>query len=372
MRAVIRVNSSHLTGSGHVMRCLTLADMLSRDHHDVSFLCRNLPGNCYQLIEAKGYSYTLLPYSQQERQAYQNYPPCDDYAVWLGVSQERDAEDCIQALNTLACDWLITDCYGLDIVWETKLRPVVANIMVIDDLADRRHDCDILLDHNCYLNAERRYDHLIPRTALKLLGPQYALIKPEFFQIREQRRRNPGNRLETILVFLGGMDIKNHSKMVLEALLQSSLEHTQIHVVLGNANPHGHALQLDYREHKNVFFHIQPDYYAELLVKADLAVGAGGVGMLERLIINLPTVLLQTADNQRQVCEDMQSAGMACFADSPQSLLTLFDNLTPDSLEQLKKNNFLMDQKTSLLHKELRHAFNHCDVSQTAEPGSQS
>ena len=159
------------------MRCLALADALHERGAETHFICRTLPGNLIGVIENKGYSVRCL---QQPEAEYVALPGDVSHAEWLGVSWQQDAADVISALGEMLPQWLIVDHYALDRRWEESLRPHVGNIMVIDDLADRLHDCNILLDQNLYTDMENRYNAKIPSMCTKLLGPRYAMLRPEF------------------------------------------------------------------------------------------------------------------------------------------------------------------------------------------------
>ncbi len=181
MKIVFRVDASLQIGSGHIMRCLTLADELVRRGADIIFVCRERLGNLINLIEAKRYQVIRLPQAQVEYIA-----TTDDlyHAEWLGVSWEQDASDTIAVLGDEKPEWLVIDHYAIDRRWEQKLRPHVGKIMVIDDLADRPHDCDLILDQNLYQEMDKRYVNNVPESCQKLFGPKFALLRPEFAAAR--------------------------------------------------------------------------------------------------------------------------------------------------------------------------------------------
>ena len=218
MNFFIRVDASTLIGTGHVMRCLTLADGLKNAGHHVSFICRDYPGNLIHFIEQKGFDVKILTFGDQQAYAQQAYS--DDYSKWLWVSQHQDAIETISSIQDIDIDFLIIDHYGLDITWEKTLRPYVQKIMIIDDLASRQHDCDILLDQNFYLDFEHRYDDLVPKKCKKLLGPQYTLIRPEFLEVREKRKaigKFKAHAIKNVLIYMGGSDPKNVTTQIIHA-----------------------------------------------------------------------------------------------------------------------------------------------------------
>jgi UDP-2,4-diacetamido-2,4,6-trideoxy-beta-L-altropyranose hydrolase len=321
MNIIIRTDASNMIGTGHVMRCLTLAEQLMKANAQtkITFISRDFPGNLSELIKSKGFDVKLLEFSEEGKRQYAAMLPNDDYAKWLGVKSKQDAQEVLDVITILnlntKIDLLIIDHYALDLKWERLLRPKVEKIMVIDDLANREHDCDIILDHNFYLDLETRYDKLVPKSCKKLLGPKHALINPKLKYAKENRARagkgNSLDQIENVLVFLGGADPKNFTDKALEKALSSQqLKNCLFNVVLGKNNPHKLELKQKYAQYDNVIFHVQPSYYYELLEKADLAIGAGGVSQLERCYIELPSIVISVADNQVGICSDMIKANL--------------------------------------------------------------
>ena len=280
------------------MRCLALAEELRESGATVSFVCRSHPGNLNNLIREKGFECHELP----EAEAVKTIPealrePRSVYASWLGVSQRMDAEGTIEKLGEAKPEWIIVDHYGLDADWEKTLRPYVEKIMVIDDLADRRHDCDLLLDQNLFLDGKKRYDGLIPPSCTRLIGPQYALLRKEFREARKNLRKRSGD-INRILVFLGGADPDNITGIAIEALSSPELLHLQVDVVIGSQNPHKETIEKIVQARPQTKLHVQATNMAELMSQADLAIGAGGSTVWERLCLGLPSVVIPLADNQ--------------------------------------------------------------------------
>ena len=305
MKVVIRTDASLVIGTGHVMRCLTLADALRRRRADISFVCREHPGNLIGLIEGKGYSVVHL------RQLELEYiPMLEDVAqaTWLGVPWWCDAVDTITALGEKLPHWLIIDHYAIDLRWEEKLRPHVGKIMVIDDTADRSHDCDLLLDQNLYQSMETRYDDLVPGTCKKLLGPAHALLRPEFTVARRNLRKRDG-QVRRILVFFGGVDPTNETKKALEALAGISERHFEVDTVVGNENLHKAQIQNLCATYDGFRYYCQVENMAELMTAADLAIGGGGATTWERCFLGLPTITIVLAENQSKAAIAVEKAG---------------------------------------------------------------
>jgi len=174
MNIVFRVDSSSQMGVGHLMRCLTLADELKKQNHNATFICRELKGNLIKLIEHR---VLILPVDK-------DFQSDDLYLSWLGATQEQDAKQTIQVIHDNA-DLLIVDSYALDEVWHKQLKPHAKKIMVIDDLADREFDCDVLLNQNL-ASKQGDYQGKVPSDCELLLGCEYALLRPEFAAFRKR------------------------------------------------------------------------------------------------------------------------------------------------------------------------------------------
>lgn len=310
MRVIFRVDASLLIGSGHVMRCLTLADELRQRGTDIVFVCREHPRNMIGFIEAKGFPVRRLPQPEVE---YIAKPDDVHHAAWLGVPWQLDASDTLHAVGKTPPRWLIIDHYAVDCRWEAMLRPHVQKIMVIDDLADRCHDCDLLLDQNLYHGMETRYDALLHESCEKLLGPKYALLRPEFAAARKKLRRRDGN-VRRVLVFFGGVDPGNETGKTLQALASMNDRRFDVDVVVGLGNPHKEQIQEICVSNWGFNYHCQVDNMAELMATADVAIGAGGATTWERCSLGLPSISVVIADNQYETTKAVEAMGATIYA----------------------------------------------------------
>ncbi|MET3698887.1 UDP-2,4-diacetamido-2,4,6-trideoxy-beta-L-altropyranose hydrolase [Bacillus oleivorans] len=302
MKAVFRVDASVEIGTGHVMRCLTLAERLREKEVEIFFICRELPGNLNHFIESKGFFVHRLKNADDKIEKITNH------SHWLGVHWKTDVLETIEVLQSQnMIDWLIIDHYAIDKQWEEKVRPFVKNIMIIDDLADRKHDCKILLDQNFFKNYRNRYDSLVPNHCLKILGPKYALLRSEFLDEKLQRKRD-GN-IKRIFIFFGGIDLTNETAKTLEAIRLLKREDIKVDVVLGRACPHKEKIKKLCLMIPNTTYFCQVNHIADLMGKADLAIGAGGTTTWERLFLGLPAITLITAKNQADILTALDDAG---------------------------------------------------------------
>ncbi|WP_461201888.1 UDP-2,4-diacetamido-2,4,6-trideoxy-beta-L-altropyranose hydrolase [Anoxybacillus sp. TBDG-1] len=286
MNILIRADASVAIGTGHVMRTLTLAELLRDARCDVRFAMKEEEGHLCSYVESRGFSV---------------------FRIASARTQEDDAQATIQAIDAWGewIDWCIVDHYGLDARWEQQIRRYVQNVMVIDDLANRPHVCDVLLDQNYYLNSYARYERLVPTNCTLLLGPKYVLLRKEFTEAREMVRMRTGE-VNRLLVFFGGSDPTNETEKALRAL--RSLRPMHVDVVVGATNPRRHVIERMCSE-MGARYHCQIDYIAELMAKADLAVGAGGATMWERCFLGLPSLVTVVADNQKVATEAVAAYG---------------------------------------------------------------
>lgn len=312
MLAVIRADASTSIGSGHVMRCLTLAHRLKKEKNArVVFVMRVLPGNLIGVVEKQGFEVLkLLP-------ANQKYS-LNGYGLWLTVPMDVDAQQNIEVLQHYlqehgcdVVDRLIVDSYALDEQWELMLRPYCREIMVIDDLANRRHDCDILLDQNFYLNKDVRYAGLVPEHCKMLLGSEHALLREEFYEAKKHLRKRDGN-IKNILVFYGGSDLTNETEKAIKALVQLHNEGYSFtaDVITGVSNSCREKIEKICSKYHFLHYYCQVSNMAEFMNKADLMLGAGGSTTWERLYMELPALVTAVAENQIQGCEDCSQAGI--------------------------------------------------------------
>ena len=312
MNVIIRADASTSIGSGHVMRCLTLAHRLKKEKNDkVVFVMRVLPGNLIGVVEKQGFEVLKLSPANQKYSL-------SGYGLWLTVPMEVDAQQTIEVLQHYlqehgceVVDRLIVDSYALDEQWELMLRPYCREIMVIDDLANRKHDCDILLDQNFYLNKDVRYAGLVPEHCKMLLGPEHALLREEFYKAKKHLRKRDGN-IKNILVFYGGSDLTNETEKAIKALVQLHDEGYSFtaDIITGLSNSRRGKIEKICSKYHFLHYYCQVSNMAEFMNKADLMLGAGGSTTWERLYMELPALVTAVAENQVKCCEECGKAGM--------------------------------------------------------------
>lgn len=336
MNIAIRVDASSQIGTGHFMRCLTLADALQQRGAQILFISRYLPGYLQDMLAAKKHDWLLLDNEATHDSVAESDAVADlAHASWLGVSQVQDAANSIQALAGQYWDWLIVDHYALDVRWETALRQTAKQILVIDDIADRQHDCDVLLDQNYYTDMNTRYTGNVPMHCRLLLGPRYALLREDFQTLHIQVKPRQGV-VQRVLIFFGGMDVDNYTGRAIQALIDIGAQGFHVDIVIGALHPAREAIEAHCLSH-NFICHVQTNRMAELMAAADLSIGAGGGATWERCCLGLPTITISVADNQRDQIADAALAGLVYCPD----VTSTVDLLLKHHLKALIENSCL-------------------------------
>lgn len=302
------------------MRCLTLADALQQRGGVCHFICRDMPGNLVTAIAERGFTVHVLPPSGEAAITDDAVP----HAAWLGVDWEIDAVQTAAAITALLPtgipDWLIVDHYALDVRWENALRPYCRLLFAIDDLADRNHDCDGLLDQNIGRQASD-YAALVPPYCKVFAGTTHAILRPEFANLRhESLARRASAPLRRLLITMGGVDKNNATSIVIKGLALCSLPaDLTITIVMGAQAPWREQVIVQTQQlpwATDVISNVND--MAALMSAADIAIGAAGTTTWERCCLGLPSLVLGTAENQRYVLSQLQATDAVVVGDLEQ------------------------------------------------------
>lgn len=301
MKVGFRVDSSIEIGTGHVMRCLTLANQLKPFNIQSFFICRDLEGSVHSLIQDEGFSVYLLRAKSLG----------EGDLEWYERKWEIDVEETRLVLEKekLHLRLVILDHYGLDDRWESVLKTSAPKLLVIDDLANRKHYCDYLLDQNYTSSYQKRYEGLIPDFCQPFLGPEYILLRDEFLNTDFYRKQHTG-KIENILVFFGGTDPTGETLKALKALsIFSETVKVNINVIVGSANPRQKEIELYCKCRENMNYYCQVQNISKFMADADLCIGAGGTTTWERCYLGLPSIIIAVADNQIQSTKAVSEKG---------------------------------------------------------------
>lgn len=306
MRIAIRADASSTIGAGHVMRCLTLANAFAKYGADVIFLCRASHGHLIKNINLHGFTVLKLT-------AITNQPT----GSLLQYSQQQDAQECIDLLkNIKAFDLFIVDHYELDIEWQTLLHTFYYKLLVIDDLANRHHICDFLIDQTLG-RVNNAYSELIPHHCQTLLGQEYMLLREEFTKqkVNILNKRLNKEDINHVLITMGGMDPHNITSKALNGLLslKDQQPDLQVSVMLTSQAPHINMIIEVSEKHDWIYLYVDSSNIAKLMATADIAIGGSGSTAWERCCLALPTLSIIDADNQKLVDQSLANIN-ACIS----------------------------------------------------------
>jgi UDP-2,4-diacetamido-2,4,6-trideoxy-beta-L-altropyranose hydrolase len=282
---VFRADGDPAIGAGHVLRSLALASVFRAGGWPIGFAAT---AETFDSIAA-------LRDWPLER-------------LILGTEKESES---LRRQWSDGADILVVDHYGRDAALERACGGWARRIVVIDDLADRPHDADVVVD---VAHSKSDYRKLVPSTCMTLVGPEYAIVHPAFRAARAAAlARRDGRAVDRIFVSFGQVDTANATMRALRALKSSGFG-GDIDVVLGSAAPHLAEVRAVARDRIHVHVDVPAEKMPQLMCEADFAIGAGGVTALERCCLGLPSIVATIADNQTRIVAVLRNASVALDA----------------------------------------------------------
>ena len=278
----IRVDSSTKIGYGHLIRCLALADTLKKSFK-INFICTNLNGNLISQICKKNFEVFRFNTKSQR------------------INVKKDAEKTISIIKKYRNkkSLLILDSYILSQEWENRVRPYVKRLIVIDDLMDRKHSCDLIIDQNLHTQMNSLYINSVPKNCVKLLGPDYAILRNQFIAQRKYAKIR-SLPLKNILVSFGGSDNENHTLHALTSLKKLNSD-VNVNVVTGTANIGKKIIKNFCKKNFNYNYFEQVENMVKLMQVADLCIGSSGTTTWERCCVGLPAIAIVTSNDQKDI-----------------------------------------------------------------------
>jgi len=305
-RIAFRVDASSQIGSGHVNRCLRLAMIFTRNNWQVIFICKQLSGNMIDHIRGTGFEVKSLKIKNNSLK---------------GCSQEIDAEKTISAIGDEHIDLLIADNYSLDSTWENHFYELKIPVLVIDDLANRKHICNFLLDQNWFGDkTKNRYKGLLPENCVHMLGSNYALLDEKFKYARQKSKRQYTGEVKKVLVFSGGSDFTNLNKKFVECIINSEFKNIEFDVVLSKIQNDEDNIRTLSQRCSNIKIHYPLPSLFELMLDADLMMGAGGATTWERMCLGVPAIVCSVAENQIPLNECLEEHGLIKYLGPSESI----------------------------------------------------
>ncbi len=321
----LRVDSGVEIGFGHIMRCLALAKEIKKFDFNVYFISKENKGNIIKHVEEQGFKVFRLKITKF--QSSKTNWKADSDATSKIIQKFKSDENLI-----------LVDNYNLSIMWEKKMKKIVKKIIVIDDLLNRNHDCDLFIDQSI----NRKIGNNVPKKCKRLLGPKYALLRKEFSKRNQKIKMK--QKIKQILVSFGGGDDKNQTIKALEVIKKIEDKEIFVDVIVGKANKNKKLIKKKCDEEKNFSFHHQITNMKQFLYKADLAIGAGGVSTWERCCMGLPSIVIIIAKNQEQGIIEL--AKKNCLINlgkygkiKENDYLKIIKNLSSKKLNQMSKES---------------------------------
>jgi UDP-2,4-diacetamido-2,4,6-trideoxy-beta-L-altropyranose hydrolase len=313
---VFRLDANTRIGTGHLMRCMTIADELDRQKYHIYFICGKITPPMQKFIADKGYKFYV----------------------------EDNQNHILKIIETLKPDYLIIDHYGLDSKFETKARPYSKQIIVIDDMADRFHICDFLLDQGP-LRTKDDYKPWVNPECQLLLGANYVLIKPEFRLLRKSCITS----WEKGLISFGGSDPDNITLKILKALdCALKMKHIKWTIIAGAANQNWNSLRnFTNQTQMEITLIKQTNQIARLMSNHDFSFGAAGTMAWERACIGLPSITFAIAENQNYGIEVIRHFDLGETLDvsdiSLNKLMVALNRLKNKANNYLHRNHAMVD-----------------------------
>jgi UDP-2,4-diacetamido-2,4,6-trideoxy-beta-L-altropyranose hydrolase len=300
MKIAVRCDSSTLMGTGHQIRCLTLADEFRRRGADVHFWTRPHKGSIWQSVFERGYPIHLLTKPEEEQVANQ-------YHTWVGRSAAEDAEECKASWSTWQPNWILVDHYGLSNEWEESVKEVCPGICSIDDL-QRDHSAELVVDPTLPFSSSSPTK---PGQVI-LQGPRYAMLREEYRFYHCQERDSSGP--QKVFVYFGGSDLQDLTCSTVKAFCEDDLK--SVRLVVGTGPNFLHRRRLEELAEKRPATTIldSRDHLADVMATSTLAIGAAGGTTWERACLGLPTIAVSLAENQQKILRSLEEKGilMAC------------------------------------------------------------
>jgi UDP-2,4-diacetamido-2,4,6-trideoxy-beta-L-altropyranose hydrolase len=309
----IRVDGSAQIGTGHVQRCLSLADALRRCGAEIVFVTR-LGGDAVAgLISRRGFRQISLSESTVNYKKQSGDPP---HAEWAQVDWLTDADQTISAVAHLNPAWVLIDHYAFDARWHNKVQAQLGcKLAVIDDLGDRPLSADLVIDHNPVPDPKAKYAASLNEVRKFLTGSRYALLDAVYGQMPARRVLD---YVKSVGIFMGGADADNLTCLVIRACRDAGYDR-HIEVVSTGANPNMAVLKLLIDQDANSTLSLDLPNLADFFSSHDMHIGAGGGATWERCCAGAPSIVIQSAENQTVVVDALIAANAAICCRVPAS-----------------------------------------------------
>jgi len=295
MHLYIRADADGKIGSGHIMRCIALAQAWQDQGGEVTFISHCESAALKERMQSEGFRFIAIAHASPEPY---------DLQFTLATLKSKNANQ---------KNWLVLDGYHFTPEYQKAIRGEGIRLLVIDDINHLPHyHADLLLNQN--IHAPEMNYHCDEDTIL-LLGTRYVLLRREFLKYRDVKRQIP-DLAKNILVTLGGADPDNVTLKVIEALQLLDDQEMKVKIIIGPANPHQETLNNALvSAHFEMELLANPLNMPDLMAWADMAISVGGSTCWELAFMELPSILMALSPDQRGIVDKLSQNGFALVID---------------------------------------------------------
>lgn len=306
---IFRADATAVIGTGHIMRCIALAQAWQDRGGNVTFLSHCKSDSLQQRIQDEGFEF--IPIEKP-------HPDPSDLTQTLNVQKRYAPISMPYALRP----WITIDGYHFTPDYQKTIRDAGIRLLVIDDMNHLpRYHADILLNQNIHA---KKLNYSCDKDTVQLLGCEYALLRREFLKYKDQKHDIP-DKAKNILVTMGGADSNNVTLKVINAFKLLDDPDLKVKFLVGPNNPHIDTLENALHNstcallNRDPLWGVQSDCsmclvlnatnMPEIMAWADMAVSAGGSTCWEMAFMGLPSLVITLADNQIGVAEGLAKNG---------------------------------------------------------------
>lgn len=317
---VFRTDASPEIGIGHLTRCRALALALKQRG------LRNV-----MIGPDSGYA------KAEDQETFDDWVPVPEW-----VSGQEDAISLLRLAKQHQASWLVLDDYRIDEDYQLSMRAAGMHWLQWDGSASKSLWADIVVNASPAACSKSYAKVLRNPHARLLLGPEYAILRPEFQQIKP---RGLSRSVKQVLLTFGGGYDRGANELILSTLLPVTSLEQQFVVLSGATNPSNQRLKqwIEVHGEGRVSLHVDPEHVSPLFFTSDLAVMAGGTSTYEAAACGLPMLIITIADNQISQAKSWHSIGNAYYIgelDSvePEQIMEGFDKIKKITFESNDKN----------------------------------
>ena len=331
MNIFFRVDASESIGGGHFFRCISIAVALKKRGHLCSFICQEINDYFSSILDYHSFELIDLPKN----------------SLISDKDQLFEASNLTEKIkkNKIHIDVLFVDVYKINAVWEEKLKTSTDKLFAIDDLANRDHYVDYIIDQNAGRTETDYKIHNLNRGKI-LSGTRFAIINQDIADYRDKalRIRKKINNKNILINFGSSSHESLYSQFIKSLISNGDMQGKSISLLSSNKTSNEFKDLLDSLKVR-LLTSLSPIELAKLYISSDFCIGAGGVSALERCCLGLPSGVVCIAKNQYLGSVQLEKKGCIKLLNNFPDLTVSIDiikNLLndDDQLKDLSTNSF--------------------------------